>query len=290
MQAGEIPPLGKEVLAVVEHGASGRIVVSDSISYGGDRVGSDDVLLVASYSGVASFVHGLRRGVKALVGHDAGIGKEEAGVSGLRFAQKHGVPAAAVSAETAALANGRSMMGAAISRCNDAARALGVREGQNALDAARCLLAAPAGRTIDVTDAFDNSIHEVFRNARGAIYASASSFVFKSKIPDDVVCIASHAGRVFAESILTLTPRAAIANDAGMGLANSGIAGLAILNDAGVCAAAVAAMSARIGDGLSTYHDGVISALNGLAHARGVRVGMRASLAAGLMLGNDQFD
>jgi hypothetical protein len=272
---------------VIEHGASGRIVVSDSISYGGERIGPDDVLVVASYSGVASFVHGLRRGVKALIGHDAGIGKEEAGVSGLRFAQMHGVPAAAVSADTAALANGPSMMGAAISRCNEAARALGVREGQNALEAARCLLDAPAGRKIDVTDAFDNLIHEVFRNARGAIYASASSFVFKAKIPDDVVCIASHSGRVFAESILTFMPRGAIANDAGMGLAKSGIAGLAILQDAGVCAAAVAAMSARIGDGLSTYHDGAISALNDLAHSRGVRVGMRASRAAQLILGSD---
>jgi hypothetical protein len=281
------PPLGKEVVDVVAESASGRIVVSDSISYGGERIGPDDVLLVASYSGVASFIHGLRRGVKALVGHDAGIGKEEAGVSGLRFAQSHGVPAAAVSADTAALANGRSMMGAVISRCNEAARTLGVREGQNALDAARCLLAAPPGRRIDVTDAFDNSIHEVFRNARGAIYASASSFVFKAKTPNDVLCIASHTGRVFAESILTLMPRAAIANDAGMGLAKSGIAGLAILQDAGVCAAAVAAMSARIGDGLSTYHDGVISALNDLAHSRGVRVGMRANLAAELMLGRN---
>jgi hypothetical protein len=280
-------PLGKEVLDVVEDGAYGRIVVSDSISYGADRIGSDDVLLVASYSGVASFVHGLRRGVKALIGHDAGIGKDEAGVSGLRFAQAHGVPAAAVSADTAALANGPSMMGAAISRCNEAARALGVREGQKALDAARWLLTASAGRTIDVKDAFDNSIHEVFRNARGAIYASASSFVFKAKMPNDVVCIASHTGRVFAESILTIMPRAAMANDAGMGLAKSGIAGLDILQDAGVCAAAVAAMSARIGDGMSTYHDGVISALNGLAHSRGVRVGMRASLAAELMLGSN---
>lgn len=280
-------PLGKELLKVVAHGASGRIVVSDSISYGGDRIGPDDVLVVASYSGVASFVHGLRRGVKAIIGHDAGIGKEEAGVSGLKFAQAHGVPAAAVSASTAALANGPSMLRAAISRCNEAARALGVREGQNALDAARSLLAAPAGRIIDVADAFDNSIHEVFRNARGAIFASASSFVFKSKIPNDVVCVASHAGRVFAESILTLTPRGAVANDAGMGLARSGIAGLDILQDAAVPAAAVAAMSARIGDGLSTYHDGAISALNDLAHSRGVRVGMPARLAADLMLGSD---
>ena len=280
-------PLGREVLEVIEHGAAGRIVVSDSISYGGERIGPDDVLLAASYSGVASFIHGLRRGVKALIGHDAGIGKDEAGVSGLAFAQVHGVPAAAVSAQTAALANGPSMTSATISRCNAAARALGVREGANALDAARHLLAASPGRKVEVADAFDNSIHEVFRIARGAIYASTSSFVFKSKMPDDVLCIAAHTGRVFAESILTLMPRGAIANDAGMGLARSGVAGLPILQDAGIAAAAVAAMSARIGDGLSTYHDGIISAQNALAHSRGVHLGMPARLAAQLMLGAD---
>ena len=65
------------------------------------------------------------------------------------------------------------------------------------------------------------------------------------------------------------------------------IAGLPMLQDAGIPAAAVGAMSARIGDGLSTYHDGVISALNALAHTRGVREGMRARDAAALMLGNE---
>lgn len=278
-------PLGKEVLEIAAEGPSGRIVVSDSISYGGDRLGSKDVLVVASYSGVASFILGLRRGVKAIIGHDAGIGKDRAGVNGLAFAQSQGVPAAAVSAATAALANGRSMLTAEISYCNEAARALGVREGQNALEAARCLLAAPPGRKIEVADAFDNSVHEVFKGKTGSILASTSSFVFKNKIPNDVICIASHTGRVFAESAISITPRGAMANDAGMGLDRSGVGGLPLLQEAGIPAASVAAMSARIGDGLSTYHDGIISAANALAEARGVRIGMTAKDAAMLMLG-----
>ena len=122
----EIPALGKEVLHVVEEGSSGRIVVSDSISYGAGKLGAADVFIVASYSGIASFVHGLRRGVKALIGHDAGIGKDRAGINGLAFAEQHGIPAAAVSASTAALANGRSMLEAVISAANAPARALGV--------------------------------------------------------------------------------------------------------------------------------------------------------------------
>ena len=278
-------PLGREVLEIAADGPSGRIVVSDSISYGGDRFGPQDVLVVASYSGVASFILGLRRGIKAIIGHDAGIGKDRAGVNGLAFAQSHGVPAAAVNAATAALANGRSMLTAEISCGNESARALGVREGQNALDAARCLLASPAGRKIEVIDAFDNSVHEVFKGKTGSILASTSSFVFKDRIPNDVICIASHTGRVFAESAISLTPRGAIANDAGMGLQRSGVGGLPLLQEAGIPAASVAAMSARIGDGLSTYHEGIISATNALAEECGVRIGIPAKEAAMLMLG-----
>ena len=43
-------------------------------------------------------------------------------------------------------------------------------------------------------------------------------------------------------------------------------------------------MSARIGEGLSTWNDGIISIVNTVAATRGVRVGMFAKEAARLML------
>ena len=285
MTQAQVEALGEGKLEVQDHGATGRIVWSDSISYGAKLLGTNDVFVVASYSGIAAFVHGLRLGVKALIGHDAGIGKDEAGINGLEFAERHSVPAAAASAATAALANGRTMMSASISRCNAAAARLGVQPGQSVSEAAQKLLAAPAGRAIVVDNAFDNDVHEVYRDARGAILASSSSFVFKQEHPNDVLCIASHTGRVFGESILKIKPRGAMANDAGMGLYQSGIGGLPMLQQAGIAGASVAAMSARIGDGMSTWRDGVISAVNELAAARGVKAGMRASDAALLMLG-----
>ena len=49
-------------------------------------------------------------------------------------------------------------------------------------------------------------------------------------------------------------------------------------------AAAVSAASARIGDALSTYRDGVVSAANAAALALGVRPGITAKEAARLML------
>ena len=49
-------------------------------------------------------------------------------------------------------------------------------------------------------------------------------------------------------------------------------------------AAAVAAMSARIGNGLSTYREGIISAVNEPARAKGINVGMTAKDALRLMI------
>ena len=51
-----------------------------------------------------------------------------------------------------------------------------------------------------------------------------------------------------------------------------------------VPAAAVSAASAEIGDGLGTYRDGAISALNASARALGVTEGMAAKQASLLML------
>lgn len=62
------------------------------------------------------------------------------------------------------------------------------------------------------------------------------------------------------------------------------MAGLALTDQAGVAGATVDARLARMGDGMSTYEDGVISAAGALAQACGVRVGMPAREAAMLLV------
>ena len=75
-----------------------------------------------------------------------------------------------------------------------------------------------------------------------------------------------------------------IANDAGRGLDDSGVAAFGPLNEAGICAAAVDTMSARIGDTMSTWNDGVISCMNKAAESKSVRPGNTAKEAARKML------
>lgn len=183
------------------------------------------------------------------------------------------------------MSNGRSVALGTISRANLSARRLGVLPGQIAFEAAELMLAAPMGRAVDSEAAMDNGIYDVDHTPAGTVWAATSSFGIKRRLPNDVLCIGSNCARVFAESMLTIMPRGALANDAGGGLRDSGTSALPVLRENGIAGAAVSAASARIGDGMSTWRDGVISRINSLAEARGVRVGMAARDAARLLLG-----
>jgi uncharacterized protein YunC (DUF1805 family) len=169
-----------------------------------------------------------------------------------------------------------------VSRANEAALALGVRPGQSGGEAARLMLKAPRGRPCNLHGIIDESIHEVEIAAAGRIFAVWSFARVKGEHPQDVFCVASHGGKVMAEYARQVKPRGLIANDAGRGLDDSGIDGLEAM--AATPAAAVSSDSARIGDALSTWRDGVISAANAAARAIGVTPGMSAREAARLML------
>jgi hypothetical protein len=84
---------------------------------------------------------------------------------------------------------------------------------------------------------------------------------------------------------LPIRPKGLICNDGGRGLNDSGIEGLAEMARHGFAAVAVSSASARIGDALSTYRDGIVSTANEPARAKGVTIGMKAAEAARLMLG-----
>ncbi len=72
---------------------------------------------------------------------------------------------------------------------------------------------------------------------------------------------------------------AVILNDAGVGREQAGIAGLALLDDLGVPAAAVSHRSARIGDGADGLARGTVSFLNATAQNAGLAIGMNCSAA-----------
>ncbi len=98
-----------------------------------------------------------------------------------------------------------------------------------------------------------------------------------------VVVTGSHGG-VFPASLARAAGcRAAIFNDAGVGLDAAGIGGLVWLEERGMAAAAIDHRSADIGDAAAMLARGKISHANPRATALGIRAGMACAEAARLL-------
>jgi hypothetical protein len=100
-----------------------------------------------------------------------------------------------------------------------------------------------------------------------------------------VLVAGSHGGLIASYLGASAGAHALILNDAGIGLDNAGIAGLAWLDAIGMAAATVSHLTARIGDGRDGLARGLISHANAAAARAGVRSGMAAVEAAALLQG-----
>lgn len=257
----------------------------DSLTHADDRLAATDVIVAGSFAGTLAFRFVLERGVRAVIAHAAGVGKDGAGISGLPFADRFGVPAAAVETMSARLGDGPSVFGdGVVAHVNEAARRLGVVPGTPVTEAARRLLSAPPGRPVSEAR-IARGQRVIVETPEGRIVLVESIGFAEPANARDVLCAGSHGGRVNVVRLLAIRPRGAILNDGGMGRDRSGVSGLPALAEVGIAAAAVDAMSARIGDSASTYETGVVSTVNATAQARGVRIGQPARAAATLMLG-----
>jgi hypothetical protein len=279
-------PIGRGQILVVEEDAAGRIVALDSSSYlEPHKTLPTDVIVVGSYCGTRILAPMFTRGVKAVIATDAGIGKDNAGISGLLHAETIGVPVATIAAMSAETSNGReTLLLGEISRVNAQARALGVAIGMNAYEAAARLAKAPAGKSIPTPLGNEEAPVVVEQHPHGRIWATPGTTAITDKIPNDVICSGANSSRVSSDGVLRMGAKGSIANDAGIARNNTAVEGVALLAERGVPAAAVGTMSARLGEGLSTWNDGVISVVNAPAMAKGVKVGMTAKAAARLML------
>ena len=279
--------IGRGQILVVAEDEAGRIVALDSSSYlGPHKTHPNDVIVVGSYCGVRILAPMFTRGVKAVIATDAGIGKDNAGISGLLHGETIGVPVATIAAMSAETSNGReTLLLGKISRANKQAQALGVEVGMIAYEAAARLAKAPAGKSIPTPLGNEEAPVVVEQTAKGRIWATPGTTAIKEKVPNDVICSGANSSRVSSDGVLRMGAKGSIANDAGISRNNTAVEGVALLEEKGVPSAAVSTMSARLGEGLSTWNDGVISVVNAPAAKLGVKVGMTAKEAARLMLG-----
>jgi hypothetical protein len=278
--------IGRGKMLVVQEDASGRVLAFDSSVYiEGNTTTVNDVIVVGSYCGTRVLAPIFTHGAKAVIATDAGIGKDEAGISGLKHGETIGVPVATIAVMSAETSNGRSTLLGEISRANAQARALGVAPGIPGHEAAALLAKAPAGTPIPTSPGAEEKPVVVEETPRGRIWAAPGTTAITDKIPNDIVCSGANSSRVSSDGVLRMGAKGSIANDAGIAKNNSAVEGVMILGERGIPSAAVSTLSARLGEGLSTWNDGIISVVNHVAAARGVKVGMSAKEAARLMLG-----
>ena len=114
---------------IVAQGPGGRVMAMDSIT----MVTPEDagaIVVSGSHGGASSGAYALEVPLRAAFFNDAGIGKDEAGVVALQMLQSSGVAAGTVSHRSARIGDARDCWeNGVISRCNAAARALGIEPG-----------------------------------------------------------------------------------------------------------------------------------------------------------------
>ena len=211
-----------------------------------------------------------KAGVRAAIHHDCGIGRDEAGVRGLPWAEQHGMAMAAVATDSARVGDAADMLQRGIiSRVNGLAATCGVETGQTVVQAVVLLKSAPWPHAAAEAPVEERTVID------GVLCIDSISF----GTPEDaglVVATGSHGGGTAAPLTRSFKPRLVFFNDAGFGADRAGAASLPILDSDGIAAATVAADSACIGDGESTLTQGIISAVNDTAYRLGARVGETA--------------
>lgn len=251
------------------------IILADSVTKPTDEwVGA--VLVSASHGGVYAAYCAAKAGVRATILNDAGRGKDAAGIGGAAWCDALGLAYAAIDTMSARIGNAEDMAArGVISTANAVARAHGVAPGQSVTEAARLLTAAPTV-TAEIP-AYEEARTELppGPGGRHVVLADSASLIGPQDIGQVIIC-GSHGGMLGTDpkSALKVDGYAAFYNDAGGGADGAGFTRLPALDDRGIAAGTVAAMSARIGDGRSTYEDGILSRVNETARRLGGAPGM----------------
>lgn len=253
-----------------------RIVTApSSASAGADCAGQ--VLVSGSYGGEYNAYHAAKWGLRGVILNDAGVGYANAGIKGLPYLDRIGMPAATVDAFTGRIADAEDMLQTGIiSHANEAAAALGIGAGDTARAGAERMLRAPivSGHLPPIDGGNRYTIRAIDGEPKVLCLDAAPMLV-----PEDADAIAvtgSHAAlfRGRPDNVIGPALYAAFFNDAGVGKDSAGIARLADLDGRAIVAGTVAAASAPIGDSRIAYEIGVLSHLNETARSFGGEAGM----------------
>lgn len=244
------------------------ILAADSVTeLGPEHRGA--VVVAGSHGGRIAASYASQGAVHAAIFNDAGIGKDEAGVSGLPALEALGMAAAVVSHASARIGDGtHTLEHGVVSRVNAVAAACGVKQGMSAREAAELLRKAP------------EPLGKLAKPGEGrfevspGIWALDSVGLARPEHAGKILIFGSHGalhgGRI--ETAIPVAARAAAFHDAGA--KEEDMTRLPALAARGIPAVTVATMSARIGDARSMWETGTISFANAPAAALGAKPGV----------------
>jgi hypothetical protein len=238
----------------------------------------DAVVVCGSHGGVYPGYLAARAGLRAVLLNDAGVGRDRAGLGCLAYCDGLGMAAATVAHDSARIGDGADMRARGrISHVNVVAAALGCAPGQSVAAALAALRRAPAGQGTPPPYREGREVVEDSPGRRRAICMDSASMVEPGDA-GQIVITGSHGGLLASLPglVLQVDAFAALFNDAGIGIDEAGVSRLPALERRGIAAATVAAASARIGDGRSTWQDGWLSRVNATAERLGAASGMPA--------------
>lgn len=224
--------------------------------------------------------------VKAVFLNNAGIGKNQAGISGLSFYEKANIIACAVDHNTAEIGVAcDTWESGIISHTNQLAEDAGIQVGntvQNAVakisnrfqpSTAQILTSETMITVPNQNKTNQKKYSRIEINGVQVTVADSITFLDESNAGDIAVC-GSHGGVSAGHYAQKLQLKAVFFNDAGIGKNNAGIKSLETLSAAGILACTVDCMSAEIFNGADMLENGVISVCNQLATSKGIKVKM----------------
>jgi uncharacterized protein YunC (DUF1805 family) len=259
------------------------------------------VLVCASHCGDnGTFARKLKNcHVKAVFLNNAGIGKNQAGISGLVHYETENILACAVDCNSAEIGVARDTWESGIiSHTNNLAEKSGIRTGDSVQEAVtRIINLIGLPSSIQINKHSESAVNEKQESTgkvdlqkqiqiqiEGVSITVTDSITFlNEKNAGDIVVCGSHGGVSAGHYAQKHGLKAVFFNDAGIGKNNAGIKGLDDLNDAGIIACTVDCMSAEIFNGQDTLDNGIITVCNQLAKAKNIRKMMTVKEALKLM-------
>jgi hypothetical protein len=113
--------------------------------------------------------------------------------------------------------------------------------------------------------------NEIVQGKNGCVILVDSITQLLSEDAGAIIVSGSHGGTITGEIALKIPVQAVFFNDAGVGKDNAGIKAIDILQTHGIAAGTVSYMSARIGDSLDMWENGIMSYVNASAEVLGFK-------------------